>query len=127
MARKKTARSVRTQTRAAQEIAKAMFSAPKRQFNEIDGCINRVENKEFPVDRAEVAEFLKYRRGFGYEEVLEAVGAGWLKAMLERGYVVPHLPNFPKTGYIVTEKAVETYKLPRTDAEGHPLKFARAA
>lgn len=121
------AKSVKTQTRAALTVASALFSAPKVAYTEVDGLVARVESKEFPVDRKEVADFLRYRRGFGYEEVLEEIGEGWLKAMLDRGYVIPYLDHMPKAGYLVTEKAVETYKLPRTFADGRPLNLAKAA
>lgn len=114
-------------------ILATVFSAKEERamFVTKSGLLSVEDTKENPVDRKEVIDFLRYKRAFGTAEVLEEVGIAWLRYMERSGYVVAdsderNADGLCRTGYFITEKAIETYSLPTRDAFGRKIMFLHA-
>lgn len=81
-----------------------------------------------PSNRNEAKAFLTGRRAYDTAEVLEALGAGWLKYFVTAGYAVKHVVSGRDTGiFVITEKAAQSFGLPEFINGGMRACYARAA
>jgi hypothetical protein len=105
--------SSRAQLRAA--LKNLQTKDPKTFVKFEDGTIACTS----PIEPEEVAFFLRYRRAFTLDEVLQELNINWAKFLIQTGYAV-------HTGagiFMVTMKAARNYDLPTRHHEGWNLKL----
>ncbi len=81
-----------------------------------------------PSTRDEARAFLTGRRAYDTDEVLEELGAGWLKYFEQAGYVVRYQPTGRFAGiFMITQKAAKSFGLPAVLPNGCPGNYVKVA